>query len=242
MTDDATAVRDLALSTLGLPETWEEPQGYPDSLALSAIDAVYSLRAHYSGVVNVLDRYRALRRAQGADPYQDSGPALLAVIDGAGGPVAASTTLFNEAKAPGVTPPLLKSVVLAHAVAALHRVGIATAADLRDATPSRLAAGRTAWLAVAGVGPVAWDYLQMNVGRQSVKADTMVCRFVTRAVGAPTTVSVVRAKAAVQQAADLVGVPYRALDHRIWRAESGRDRAAVPAGSRPGPPASVVPS
>ncbi|MGO1241070.1 MAG: hypothetical protein ACTMHU_06505, partial [Cellulosimicrobium funkei] len=166
MTDDATAVRDLALSTLGLPETWEEPQGYPDSLALSAIDAVYSLRAHYSGVVNVLDRYRALRRAQGADPYQDSGPALLAVIDGAGGPVAASTTLFNEAKAPGVTPPLLKSVVLAHAVAALHRVGIATAADLRDATPSRLAAGRTAWLAVAGVGPVAWDYLQMNVGRQ----------------------------------------------------------------------------
>ena len=223
VTDDAAAVRDLALDTLGLPETWVEPKGYRDSLAMSAIDAVYSLRAHYTGVVNVLDRYRALRRSEGADPYQDSGPDLLAVIEQAGGPESAASSIFNDAKAPGTKPAVLKSVALVNAVDALRRVGVTTSAELRDATPARRSAAKTAWLSVTGVGPVSWDYLEMNVGVQGVKADTMVIRFVTRAVNAPKPITVGRARTAVKDAADLIGVSYKALDHRIWKAESGRD-------------------
>ncbi|MBE9925186.1 hypothetical protein G8C93_04675 [Cellulosimicrobium cellulans] len=220
---DAAAVRDLALDTLGLSATWVEPKGYRDSLALSAIDAVYSLRAHYSGVVNVLDRYRALRRSEGADPYLDSGPDLLAVIEQAGGPENAAASIFNDAKAPGTRPAVLKSVALANAVDALRRVGVTTSSELREATPARLSAARTAWLSVTGVGPVSWDYLEMNVGIQGVKADTWVIRFVTRAVDASKPVTVDRARAAVKGAADLMGVSYKALDHGIWKAESGRE-------------------
>ncbi|QUC00244.1 hypothetical protein [Cellulosimicrobium cellulans] len=220
---DAAAVRDLALATLGLPATWVEPKGYRDSLALSAIDAVYSLRARYSSVVNVLDRYRALRRSEGADPYLDSGPDLLAAIEQAGGPENAAASIFNDAKAPGTRPAVLKSVALANAVDALRRVGVTTSSELREATPARLSAARTAWLSVTGVGPVSWDYLEMNVGIQGVKADTWVIRFVTRALDASKQVTVDRARAAVKGAADLLGVSYKALDHGIWKAESGRE-------------------
>ncbi|MFB7797254.1 hypothetical protein [Isoptericola sp. NPDC056134] len=221
VTDDAAAVRDLALETLGLPETWVEPKGYRDSLAMSAIDAVYSLRAHYTGVVNVLDRYRAVRRSKGADPYQDSGPDLLAVVKSAGGDIAAATTLFdNHACCPGTT--VLKSVGLANGVAALERVGVTTAAHLREGSPSTQAAAKTAWLSVHGLGITSWDYLEMNVGLQGVKADTMVRRFVTRAVGAQKPVSIDTARAAVKGAADLIGVSFKRLDHAIWRAQSGR--------------------
>ncbi|MFE6970140.1 hypothetical protein [Isoptericola sp. NPDC057653] len=222
VTDDATAVRDQALATLGLPETWAEPSGYPRSLALSAIDAVYSLRARYAGVVKVLDKYRSLRRSQGADPYQDSGRDLLSAVDGAGGPEAAAAVLFNNAKAPGVRPPLLRSVALADAVAALGRVGVDTAADLRDASPSTLAAARTTWVSARGNGPLSWEYLQMNVGVRGA-GDTTVLRWVTRAVGAARPVSTGRAEAAVLGAADLLDVSHRALHHRIWWVESGRD-------------------
>jgi len=220
MNDDAVAVRTLALDTLGLPETWVEPQGYRDSLALSAIDAVFSLRAHYSGVVNILDRYRALRRSEGADPYQDSGRDLIAVIEKAGGPEAAAASIFNDAKAPGTK--VLKAVALLNGVSALERVGVTTAGDLREGTPSTQSAARTAWVAVHGLGITSWDYLEMNVGLQGVKADTMVRRFVTRASGARQTVSVDRARAAVKAAADLIGVSHKRLDHAIWRTESGR--------------------
>jgi hypothetical protein len=220
MSDDAQAVRDLAAKELGLPQTWAEPSGYRSSLALCAIDAVYSLRAKYAGVVNVLDRYRTLRRSQGADPYKDAGPDLLAVIDGAGGPDAASETIFNRNVAPGTE--VLKVAALARAVAALQAVGITTAADLREATPVTLVAARTAWTGTRGLGPVSWDYLLMLTGQDGVKADTMLRRFVTRAVGASKQVSVDRARAAVREAADLLGVSPTVLDHRIWRRESGR--------------------
>jgi len=222
VTDDAAAVRDQALAALGLPQAWAEPGGYPHSLALSAIDAVYSLRARQAAVVTVLDTYRSLRRSQGADPYQDSGADLLAAVDGAGGPEAAAAVLFNNAKAPGVRPPLLRSVALAAAVAALGRVGVDTAADLRDASPSTLAAARTTWVSVRGNGPLSWEYLQMNVGVQGA-GDATVLRWVTRAVGASRPVSTGRANAAVQGAADVLEVPRHALHHRIWWVESGRD-------------------
>lgn len=220
MTDDAEAVRDLAVRELGLPETWTEPSGYHSSLALCAIDAVFSLRANYAGVVNVLDRYRALRRSQGADPYQDSGLDLLGVVDMAGGPDAAAETIFTRNVAPGTK--VLKVVALQRAVAALKGVGVTTAADLRDASPATLSAACTAWLATPGLGEVSWDYLLMLVGQDGVKADTMLRRFVTRAVGATQQVTVERARAAVREAANLLGVSQNVLDHRIWRFESGR--------------------
>jgi hypothetical protein len=226
MTDDAAAVRDLALATLGLPETWTEPEGYPDSLALSAIDSVFSLNANYGAVENILRRYRALRRNDGADPNTDDGSDLLSVVEALGGPEAA-TRLFGRNPAPGTTRgkkgPVLKTTALVNGVQALAGLGINTSAELRSAPEEVLAAGERAWCAVRGLGEVSWTYLTMHAGVQGVKADKMVRRFVTRAVGSDRLVSASRAKDAVERAADSIGVTRRTLDHRIWRGQSGRD-------------------
>ncbi len=37
-----------------VPSAWAEPDGYPDSLALCVLDAIWSIGVRYSGVVNVV--------------------------------------------------------------------------------------------------------------------------------------------------------------------------------------------
>lgn len=50
---DISAVERLVREMLGDSSSWAEPAGYPDSLALCAIDSVYSLQSHYSATVRV---------------------------------------------------------------------------------------------------------------------------------------------------------------------------------------------
>jgi len=54
------------IATLGDPATWEPATTY-DSLAMALIDAVWSIGVRYTGVLNVLERYRAARRRDGSD-------------------------------------------------------------------------------------------------------------------------------------------------------------------------------
>ncbi|PFG41442.1 hypothetical protein ATJ88_0081 [Isoptericola jiangsuensis] len=226
MSDDGAAVQVLAGRVLGIPETWKVPTGYPDSLALAAIDSVFSLQSRYSAVESILRRYRQARRGEGAEPEHDSGPELLAFIERGGGPEQVVDT-FNRSIAPGTgrgrQGQVLKVSALVAGVSALEEVGITSAADLRGASDSTLAAAQRAWRGVRGLGLASWDYLLMHVGTEGVKADTMIRRFVTRAVGESVRVSDIRARAAVKDAAASMGVSERVLDHRIWRYESGRD-------------------
>ncbi|WP_125775955.1 hypothetical protein [Antribacter gilvus] len=210
--NDAAAVARHALATLGAPTGWKEPAGYPGSLALCAIDSVFSLRANYAGTVKVLDRYRAHRRAEGGDPASDGGRELLGSIAAAGGPAQAAESLFgNRSKAPG-TKTRLKSEALAEAVARLADLGVTTTDGLRLGD---LDAGSRAWR-VRGLGFVSWTYLLMNAGVDGVKADTMVRRFVAQALGESGPVSVERAQAAVTGAAAELQATQKALDHAIW--------------------------
>jgi hypothetical protein len=141
---DVDAVEKLVRDRLGEPSLWAEPDGYPDSLALCAIDSVYSLQSHYTATVNVLDRYRAYRREQGGEPGADGVPELLTAIQEVGGPTAAADGLFrNRANAPGTRR--LKSEALAEAVARLADVGVETTTHLRSADTSRAC--------MAGQGP-----------------------------------------------------------------------------------------
>lgn len=209
---DVDAVEKLVRDRLGEPSLWAEPDGYPDSLALCAIDSIYSLQSHYTATVNVLDRYRSHRREQGGDPSRDGVPELLAAIQEVGGPTAAADNLFhNRANAPGTRR--LKSEALAEAVARLAGIGVETTTHLRSAGRSQ--AGR-AWR-VKGLGPVSWDYLLMLSGAQGVKADSRVRSFVTTAVGENGLVSKDRAERAAKAAAERLGSTQRALDHAIWQ-------------------------
>ena len=69
---------------LGPSDRWFVPDGYPNSLALCVIDAIFSINFTYQGVVNVLNRYRRLRAERGGDADQDSIEDLLRTFDGVG--------------------------------------------------------------------------------------------------------------------------------------------------------------
>jgi hypothetical protein len=132
---DVDAVEKLVRDKLGEPSLWVEPDGYRDSLALCAIDSVYSLQSHYTATIHVLDRYRTHRREQGGDPNKDGAPELLAAIQHVGGPAAAADDLFrNRANAPGTKR--LKSESLVEAVGRLLDIGVETTAHLRSADTS----------------------------------------------------------------------------------------------------------
>ncbi len=66
-----------------------------------------------------------------------------------------------------------------------------------------------------------WRYLLLLAGADEVKPDRMICRFVARALGCSAVASATAA-VLVREAAGLLGVPVRVLDHAIWRWESGR--------------------
>lgn len=215
-TDDVAHVLVSVTASLGDPADWFEPTGYRGSLALSAIDSVYSLRARYSNVVRVLARYRAARLAVGADPDADGATQLLDVIASLGGASATAESLFTKHLSPGTK--ILKAESLERGVAALRATGIETADDLRRSADQ--AGVRGAWMGQPGLGKASWDYLLMNVGLDGSKADTMVRRFVTRAVGRTELVSPDRAQSALHAAADHLGVSRKLLDHTIWRYES----------------------
>ena len=50
---------------LAAPEEWKPFPGYPDSLALSVLDSIWSINARYAITRGVIERYRARRRWQG---------------------------------------------------------------------------------------------------------------------------------------------------------------------------------
>src|SRR5690625_648141 len=98
--DQVRSVVDLITSELAeeLATCEEKPFGY-DSRALAIVDAVYSLRARYAGVVNVIARYREARREDGADPNADGVPELRTALAERG----AAALFRNGGFAPGTS-------------------------------------------------------------------------------------------------------------------------------------------
>jgi len=217
----ATAISRL----IGDVSAAEAPRGYSDSLALCLIDSVHSLRVRYATVEQVLQRYRAVRTQSGASAETDGTEELLATFRLVGGGEAWAVRIGTRHTAPGTT--VLKAEALRRGAEAMHRVGVHDIVELRSAAidEARHAEVRAAWLGVRGLGRVSWDYVLLLSGDdRQVKADTMVRRFVARAVG-DRAVSVHRARQAVQGAAEVLGLAPRTLDHVIWRYESALARA-----------------
>ncbi len=195
--------------------------GYPDSLALCALDSVFSLTAHYSSTRRVVERYRTARVAAGADPELDGLGDLVAAIDAAGGASAAATGIFdNRQHAPGAKR--LKAEALYGAAVRLADAGIVTSIDLREAAadPIRLAVVERAWRAERGLGHASWRYLLMLAGVPGVKIDRMISRYVTRALGG--NIPKAQIEKVFAEASETLGVEIHELDHAIWRMESGR--------------------
>jgi hypothetical protein len=204
-------------ATLGDLTRLLEPAGYPNSLALCALEAIWSIGVRYSGVRGVISRYRLYRRRQGGDPDSDSLQDLLTTIDQVGASDGFAELVDNRQRTSsrGGIP---KAAAVTMAARALASQGVDSTPDLLQAVSAGQAEQlKRVWRAVPGQrSGISWRYLLMLAGIPEVKPDRMICRFVADALQL--------AQVTPRTAADLVKgvaelppmVPLRALDHAIW--------------------------
>ena len=225
-TDDLAALITACDADLGDPNLWFTPDGYPDSLALCIIDSIYSTGARYSSVVNVVGRYREYRTSQGGDPDTDGTDELAATITELGGADPWASRIGNRRPTSTAAGAPLKAETIATLTEVLPAQGIRTTADLRAAAAGvdTLKAVEKAWRATPGQrSGITWDYALMLAQIPGVKADRMVIKYVTRAIGCrPGSVLPERAARLVSGVAEAKGWDVIHLDHAVWRFESGR--------------------
>ncbi|GIF99542.1 hypothetical protein [Catellatospora citrea] len=223
--DMATMLAARVRAEFGDPAGWPRPEGYPDALALCAIDSIQSIGVRYESVGNVVTRYRKFRRDQGGDPAVDGLPQLLRTFEDVGG-VEAWAARIGTANRTSTHPGApLKALAIEQAANALSALDVLTCRDLRACESDQLEAVRSAWCGVPGQGSgTSWRYLLMLAGVPGVKPDRMIIRFVAGTVSrSEGSVSASLAAAVVLRAAEQLGVTATELDHVVWRRQSGRD-------------------
>lgn len=139
---------------LGDPGGWPTPVGYPNSLALCIIDAIYAPGARHLTVDTIVERYRSYRAGQGGDADTDGAAELLANVEALGGPEQWAAQIGNRRPTSTRKDAPLRSVALTQVAHAFVALGIRTTEDLRviAADPERAKAAKRAWCAVPGSG------------------------------------------------------------------------------------------
>ena len=191
---------------------------------MAVVDSVWSIGVRYQGVLNVLERYRRLRAATGADPERDTPADLVSVIEGLGGPEAFADAVQNRQRT-SATSGILKADAVLRESRFLRDEGVATPADVLHASPEKLDAIRTLWVSVPGQGSgLSLDYFLMLSGLPGVKADRMVRRFVAAALELPNelAISAEDAGVLVREAARRLKIEERVLDYAVWRFQSAQ--------------------
>lgn len=203
----------------------EAPKGYRDSLGLCVIDSVQSTGVTYSSVVNVVDAYRAYRRAQGGDPNADGVSELLATFTELDGPDGWADKIGNRNRT-STRGGVLKSEAIRDAATVLAANGIDTTEDFHAAAADeiRLEQIRKAWCAVKGQrSGITWHYMQMLAGIEGVKPDRMICRFVADALEqSRRSVTTGFALEILMAAAREMRMSPTDLDHAVWQWQRGR--------------------
>ena len=221
---DVAAVVRVCTERLNAPDQWKPFEGYPGSLALCVLDAIWSLNVRYPVTRGVIGRYRNARRWQG-NADEDGIPELLAVYAQVGGVAEFIRHVGTRNRVSTQPDAMSKGDAVFLAATALHDLGIDTAGQFRDADGTELAdQAREAWTAIPGQrSGISWRYLRMLAGLPDVKPDRMVVRFVASALGVDVSaVTSDRAVDLIQAAAEQLGVDQRALDHEIWEYQSGK--------------------
>ena len=222
MNTDIEPLRTACERDLGDPAQWPEPTGYPNSLALCIIDAIYVTGARHLTVENVVERYRGYRAGQGGDPDTDGAPELLANVEELGGPDRWASAIGNRRPTSTAKNAPLRSVALVEVAQALIGLGIRTTEDLRAvaAHAERCAPAKSAWCAVPGQrSGFTWGYLVLLAQLPGVTADLAVAGYVARVLGAVNPGDVA---AVLQAVSEAVGWDAKALHNAIWLFESAR--------------------
>lgn len=203
MADDRDVMRLREHVERNIAEMHSFPEGWPANVELALIDTVLSIRARYgvtadTGVRGAIKRYKA---ATGRNEWND-----LKALGGAE-PAWLAEVLANRQKTGGVP----KAEAIISAAGRLASVGATHSADIDRNSDAQ----RNAYCGTRGLGPVTWQYFLMLVGHDGVKADTLVTRFVTEALGRRLDSQSVAQL--VTETAALLQIRAADLDHSIWR-------------------------
>lgn len=233
MTTDLTAaaqrLNEVCRSIFRDESRWITADGYPDSLALSIIDSIYSTGSKYQAVINVVNEYRAYRKAEGGDADRDGTTELLQTFKAAGGSAGWAEMVNNRKPAHTKTNAPLKAEVIRRAAELLRNqeLEITTQDELRAAYANKETRKelKKAWLGLPSQrSGVTYNYLLILAGFQSVKPDRMVIRFVAEHAGLNAEkLTPMETADLIQQVAELYPTQPRRLDHVIWRHVSGRE-------------------
>ncbi|MDA8182876.1 MAG: HEPN domain-containing protein [Actinomycetota bacterium] len=208
--------------------SWTTPGGYPHSLGMAMLDAIWATGERYAITRGVLARYASSRRSQRADPFHDNVSDLLAEYErhgGVDGFIEEVGTRNRVSTQPGAE---LKGVVVYQAALAFSELGVDTAQRFIEAQGTPLGeALATRWRSLPGQrSGISWRYLRMLVGLEDVKPDRMVICFLEGALNR--SVHLEEAVELVRAASGLLGVGVRALDHEIWEFQRGTAGAHDP--------------
>jgi hypothetical protein len=233
MTTDLTAEADrltTACRTIFGDETkWITADGYPNSLALSIIDSIYSTGSKYQAVINVVNQYRAYRKAEGGDADRDGTSELIQTFKDAGGSAGWAEMVNNRKPAHTKKNAPLKAEVIRRAAEVLQHkdLGVTTQDELRAAYADKEIRKKLkdSWLDLASQkSGVTYNYLLILAGFQSVKPDRMVIRFVAEHAGLDgKKLTPMETADLIARVAELYPTQPRRLDHVIWRHVSGRE-------------------
>lgn len=230
--DDTTraALANAFESFCSAPDGLQTPDGYRDS-GLAVVDAVFSIQARYEGVTRVVANY-----AEWADltevaplPVERDAPDLHDVsvlthrLGAMSGDAAANDVFDNRSVAHR-----LKAELVIDAAQALVAAGVRRRQDVAlTPTDEVYATQKLAWTSVDGLGPVTFEYFRMLCGAETSKPDIMVIAWLCEVLGpdygwrnALDLMSALRDELTRRWGLD---VSLRAVDHTVWRHQSGRD-------------------
>lgn len=220
MNADIEQLRAACERDLGDPASWPMPVGYPNSLALCIIDAIYATGARHETVDTIIERYRSYRAGQGGDADTDGAPELLANVEALGGPEPWAAQIGNRRPTSTRKDAPLRSVALTEVAQAFVALGISTTEDLRvvAADPELAKEAKRAWCAIPGQrSGFTWRFLLMLA--ELPGTDPSVAGYVAREIGRDGPIDTAGLLAAV---ADAAGWHADALHQAIWRFEARR--------------------
>jgi len=190
--------------------------GWRGEIGTALVDAVFSIRAKYNAADPAKGVSGRVRRFREMYPQTRNNLSEL---------VAIGEAAIREIMGDTVTGQRPKAVCVVEAAEVLTSLAPAvnTANDALNAGAKTI---KQAYTSVRGLGPVTADYFLMHLSVDGVKADTMIRRFVDRALLAEG----LRETTGWKEAKDLIINAYEidprgasslnAFDHGIWRVES----------------------
>lgn len=198
--------------------------GYPESLALCILDAIYSTGSHPRAVDNVVARYIARHGCS------DGAKSLRYSIAAAGGARSwAESVTCNLKPASTHSDALLKAEVVDRATRVMADHNIDTVSDLRQIVGDQPLispfSGKVSgsWLALPSQSSgITWLHLLMYAGSPHFEVDYRVTRYLAEVADPEADLTVDYVHAEIAAAACVLDAELREVQRIVWQAAHGR--------------------